>query len=58
MHQRQDAASNALGRIFTGVGEGERLFAAEAEPCDEASRHQPSDRWRERTEDREHPKYQ
>ena len=31
MNDRQDAAANALGRIFAGIGEGERLLGAEAD---------------------------
>ena len=34
---RQDAAADALGRIFAGIGEGERLLGAEAEAGDEAA---------------------
>ena len=43
-----------LGRIFAGIGEGERLLAAEAKAGDEARRHQPHDRRRQRAEDGEH----
>ena len=37
VHDRQDAAANALRRIFAGIGEGERLLAAETEAGDEAA---------------------
>ena len=37
MHDRQDAAANALGRVFAGIGEGERLFGAETDAGNEAA---------------------
>ena len=30
MHDREDAAADALGRIFAGIGKGERLLGAES----------------------------
>src|SRR5262245_13751262 len=37
MDDRQNASANELGRIFAGIGEGQRLFGAETEPGDEAA---------------------
>ena len=47
MHDRQDAAADGLGRIFAGIGKGERLLAAETDAGDEAAGHQPAHRRRE-----------
>ena len=54
MHQRQDAAADAFGRIFAGIGEGQRLLAAQPKAGDEARRHKPHDRRRQRAQDGEH----
>ena len=53
MNDRQDAAADALGRIFAGIGEGERLLGAEADAGDEAADDQQRDARRQRAEDRE-----
>ena len=41
MHEGEDAAADALGRIFAGVGEGQRLFGAKAEAGDETRGGEP-----------------
>ncbi len=58
VHDRQDAAADALGRIFAGIGEGERLLGADADPGDEAADDQPRDGRGQRAEDREHAEQQ
>ena len=58
MHQRQNPAADALGRVFAGIGESERLFAAEAEAGDEARRRQPDHGRSEGAENGENPEQQ
>ena len=53
MNDSEDAAANALGRIFAGIGECERLLGAKTEAGDEAADHQQGHAWRQRTEDGE-----
>ena len=53
MHDREDAAADALGRIFAGIGEGERLLGAEPDAGDEAADDQQRDARRQRAEDGE-----
>src|SRR5262249_44007087 len=58
MDDRKDAAANALGRIFGGIGEAERLFGAETQPGDEATDDEQRHVRRKRAEDREHTEQQ
>src|SRR5262249_52900638 len=58
MDDRQDAAASALGRIFAGVGEAERLFGAETQSGDEATDDEQRHVRRKRAEDREHTEQQ
>ncbi len=44
-------AADRFRRIFAGIGESERLFAAETQPTDKPAHHQPEYGWRERAED-------
>ena len=53
MHDREDAAADALGRVFAGIGEGQRLLGAESQSRDEAAGDQQRDARSEGAEDRE-----
>ena len=53
MNDRQDAAADALGRIFAGIGEGKRLLGAKADSRDEPRGDEPGDARSEGPEDRE-----
>ena len=53
MNDRQDAAADALGRIFAGIGEGERLLGAEPDARDETRGDEPGNGRSERPQDRE-----
>src|SRR6185312_13130438 len=44
-------AADRFRRIFAGIGESERLFAAETQTTDKPAHHQPEYGWRERAED-------
>jgi hypothetical protein len=53
MDDRQDAAADALGRIFAGIGERKRLLGAESDPGDKAAGDEQRDGRGKRSEDRE-----
>ncbi len=53
MNDRQNAAADALGRIFAGIGEGKRLLGAKADAGDEARGDEPRDARSEGPEDGE-----
>jgi len=52
--ESKDTAADRLGRIFAGIGEGERLFAAEAEAGHKTRGNQPPYRRRQGAKDREY----
>ncbi len=41
MHKCENATADRLRRVFAGISEGERLFAAEAKARNEAANHEP-----------------
>src|SRR5580700_10667646 len=53
MDDGKDTSADALGRIFAGIGEGQRLFGAEADPSDKATNDQQRHARSECAEDRE-----
>ena len=58
MHERQNAAADALGRIFAGIGEGKRLLGADADTGNEAAGDQQRHGRHKRAEDGKHAEHQ
>jgi hypothetical protein len=53
MQYREDAAADAFGRIFAGIGESERLLGAEPKPGNETADHEQRHVRGQRAEDGE-----